>query len=73
MNLEKTKIVKFVEARATPGFLGFTFRYDKDLFGRNGQYPNIFPSERSVTREREKQREMTNRKKCFCPVPALIA
>lgn len=72
INREKTKIIKLHEAGTSLNFLGFTFRYDKDLKGRDWRYLNIFPSEKTMVREREKLREMTSPKMCFKPVPALI-
>ena len=72
INREKTKIIKLDEAGTSLNFLGFTFRYDKDLKGRSWKYLNIFPSRKSLGMEREKLREMTSPKMCFKPVPALI-
>jgi len=72
INREKTRIIKLNEAGISLNFLGFTFRYDKDLKGRNWKYLNIFPSQKSLGREREKLHEMTSPKMCFKPVPALI-
>ena len=72
LNAEKTKIIRINEAGASLDFLGFTFRYDRDLKGRNWMYLNIFPSRKSMQREREKLRELTSPKMCFKPIPALI-
>lgn len=72
INREKTKVVDLKAEGATLDFLGFSFRYDKDLKGRNVKYLNIFPSKKSVTREREKLRSMTDKSKCMLPIPELI-
>ncbi len=72
INREKTKVIKLDEAGASLNFLGFTFRYDNDLQGGSWKYLNIFPSEKSLRKERERLREMTSPKMCFKPVPALI-
>ena len=72
LNREKTKIIRLEEPGEMLEFLGFAFRYDRDLKGRNWRYLNIFPSPKSMKREREKLREMTSPKMCFKPVPALI-
>jgi RNA-directed DNA polymerase len=72
LNREKTKIIKLNEAGARLEFLGFTFRYDRDLQGRNWRYLNIFPSQKSMQKEREILRWMTSPKMCFKPIPALI-
>lgn len=37
-------------------FLGFTIRYDRDLYGRNTRYWNIIPSKKSENKIREKIR-----------------
>lgn len=72
LNREKTTVIKLHEAGARLDFLGFSFRYDKDLKGRNWRYLNIFPSQKSMRKERERVREITSPKMCFKPVPALI-
>jgi RNA-directed DNA polymerase len=72
INREKTRIVRLNEVGARLDFLGFSFRYDRDLRGRDRRYLNIFPSPRSVQRERDRLREMTNSRMCFKPIPALI-
>jgi RNA-directed DNA polymerase len=60
------------EARASLNFLGYAFRYDRDLKGRARKYLNVFPSMKAVQREREKLHEMTNSHQCFKPIPTLI-
>jgi RNA-directed DNA polymerase len=45
VNQDKTKLVKATQEPF--GFLGFTFRYDRDLRGRNYKYLNICPSKKS--------------------------
>ena len=72
LNRDKTKIIKLNETGARLEFLGFTFRYDRDLQGRNWRYLNIFPSQKSMQKEREILRWMTSPKMCFKPIPALI-
>ena len=54
-------------------FLGYTFRYDRDLQGRPQKYLNLCPSKRAMQRERDTLREMTGPKYCFVPIPVLIA
>ena len=72
INREKTRVVDLREEGASPNFLGYTFRYDRDLKGRDRKYLNAFPSNKAVQREREKLREMTNRHHCHKPIPVLI-
>ena len=56
LNEKKTRLI---QAEETPfNFLGFTVRYDKDLFGSNKRYWNIHSSEKSEIKIREKIREL---------------
>lgn len=73
VNRAKTRTVKLSEPGVGLDFLGYTFRYDRDLRGRPKRYLNLFPSGKSMQRERDKLREMTGPDRCFVPIPALIA
>jgi RNA-directed DNA polymerase len=72
INPEKTRVVDLREEGASLDFLGYTFRYDRDLKGRDQRYLNVLPSKKAVQREREKLREMTNSQQCFKPISTLI-
>ena len=72
INREKTRVVDLREEGASLNFLGYTFRYDRDLKGRERKYLNMFPSKKAVQREREKLHEMTDSHQCFKPIPILI-
>lgn len=72
INREKTRIVNLKEEGAKLDFLGFTFRYDQDLFGRERRYLNVFPSTKSVENEKERIRELTDHHHCFQPLPEMI-
>ncbi len=72
INRDKTRVVDLREEGASLNFLGYTFRHDRDLKGRDRKYLNLFPSKKAVQREREKLREMTNSQQCFKPIPVLI-
>ena len=72
INREKTRVVDLREPGASLNFLGYTFRYDRDLKGRPQRYLNVFPSNKAVQREREKRHEMTNSHQCFKPISTLI-
>jgi RNA-directed DNA polymerase len=72
LNREKTRTVNLNEPGASLDFLGYTFRYDRDLQGRDHRYLNLCPSEKTMQRERDKLREMTGPERCFMPIPALI-
>lgn len=73
INREKTRVVNLNEAGASLDFLGYTFRYDRDLRGRAHRYLNWGPSKKALAREQDKLRAMTHSRMCFKPIPALIA
>jgi RNA-directed DNA polymerase len=72
INRDKTRVVNLKEPGACVSFLGFSFRYDRDLKGRDHRYLNVFPSDKSLVRVRTKLREFLHRKR-VAPVPRLIA
>lgn len=61
INREKTKIVNLKREREVLNFLGYSFRYDRDLKGRKQKYLNMFPADKSVARIKEKIKEKTSR------------
>ena len=72
LNREKTRIVDLKQAGASLDFLGYTFRYDRDLYGRPRRYLNVVPSKKALKTERAMLRHMTSSRFCFQPIPALI-
>lgn len=72
INREKTQVVNLRQPGTSLDFLGYTFRYDRDLTGRGHRYLNMFPSKKAVGRERETLRTLTGPRQCFKPVPRLI-
>jgi RNA-directed DNA polymerase len=72
VNREKTRIVKLHEPGQSLNFLGFTLRYDRDLFGRDQRYLNVFPSAKAMARAHDRVRELTGPKRCFVPIRAMI-
>ncbi len=72
INREKTRVVNLREEGAKLDFLGYTFRSDRDLYGRERRYLNLTPSAKSVARERERIRELTDHHHCFQPLPEMI-
>lgn len=73
VNADKTRTVNLSVTGGSLDFLGYMFRYDRDLKGRPRKYLNLCPSKKSMQRERDKLREMTGPKCCFVPIPQLIA
>jgi len=72
INREKTRVVNLREEGESLDFLGFTFRYDRDRYGRERKYLNVIPSAKALKRERAKLHEMTDRHQCCKPLPYLI-
>lgn len=73
LNREKTRIVKMQEEQASLDFLGYTFRFVQDQFGRSKRYLKLFPSAKSQERIRANVHKATNSKRCFQPLPILVA
>jgi RNA-directed DNA polymerase len=71
INREKTKVVNLGQAESLD-FLGFTFRYDRDLYGSNNTYLNVTPSKKSLKKARDAIREKTGPSKCFKPAPQVV-
>jgi RNA-directed DNA polymerase len=72
INREKTRVVQLREEGASLNFLGFTFRHDRDLYGKKRKYLNVSPSATALKRERARLHAMTDRHQCFKPLPFLI-
>ena len=72
INRDKTTIVNLREPKAILHFLGYSYRYDKDLRGRNTRYLNLFPSKEACARRREKVRQQVHPKTSHVPIPELI-
>jgi RNA-directed DNA polymerase len=72
INRQKTRIVNLSDPGSSLDFLGYTFRYDLDLSGRDHRYLNAMPSKKTLAKERETLREMTNANMCFKPIRTLI-
>lgn len=71
INRQKTRIANLGKGDSLD-FLGFTFWYAPDQFGRGTRYLRMEPAKKSLARERDKLRAMTNPSMCFKPIPALI-
>ena len=72
INREKTRVVDV--KKESLGFLGYTFRYDRDRKGRrNKTYLNVLPSKKAIARERKELREMTDVHQSHTPLPELTA
>jgi RNA-directed DNA polymerase len=72
INRDKTRVLHLRAVGESLDFLGYTFRYDRDLRGRDWHYLNMFPSAKSLSRERAVLREKTSVRQCYKPIPQLI-
>ena len=73
INRQKTRVVDLKQPRAGLDFLGFTLRYDRDLYGRDRRYLNVFPSSKAMARIRQKLRDLTSGSRGWMPIPRMIA
>jgi len=71
INREKTKVVHLHHTDSLD-FLGFTFRFDRDLKGRDQTYLNVMPSKKSQRKARDVIREKTGPRQCFKPTPSVV-
>lgn len=72
INRDKTRVFDAREPGQTLDFLGYSFRYDRDLHGRPWHYWNLVPSRKALQRERDTLRRMTGPEQCYTPLPELI-
>jgi len=73
INREKTRIVDMKVPGESLDFLGYTFRYDRDLKGRGFRYLNVGPSKMAIMHEKAFLRQKTSTHFAFVPVPDMIA
>ena len=72
INREKTRVLDLRQPGESLDFLGYTFRHDRDRYGRGQRYWNLQPSAKARMREREALRQLINPKQCGTPLPELI-
>ena len=72
LNREKTRLVDLREAGSSVDFLGFTFRLARDRYGRGRTYVRVCPSAKSLSRERERLRELTSPCMNYLPISQVI-
>jgi RNA-directed DNA polymerase len=63
LNQSKTRILDLREPGSSLDFLGYTFRFDRDLKGRSKKYLNFFPSRKSLERRRAEIKALTIRQR----------
>jgi RNA-directed DNA polymerase len=72
INRDKTRVINLRQPGEELNFLGYTFRYDRDLRGRCCRYLNVTISQKALKRERQRLKEMISKERCFVPLPQLI-
>ena len=72
INRDKTRVIHLRTPGHSLDFLGYTFRYDRDLRGRPWTYLNWGPSKKALARERQALRERTAPRHSHVPVTDLI-
>ncbi len=72
INRDKTQVVDLREEGSHLDFLGYTFRYDRDLLGRDHRYLNCEPSRKAVRRARERVRSLLRKQALSVPVPVAV-
>jgi RNA-directed DNA polymerase len=72
INRDKTRVVDLRKEKASLDFLGYTFGWDRDLYGSGKRYLNVEPSKKALKRERERINELTDRRQGYTPIPRLI-
>jgi RNA-directed DNA polymerase len=73
INRDKTRVIDLREDKASLDFLGYTFCWRRDRYGRRQRYLHVGPSKKALQRERDKLTEMTGSHQCHKPIPKLIA
>jgi RNA-directed DNA polymerase len=72
INREKTRVVRMRQPQTSLDFLGFTFRYERDLYGRAHRYLRVEPSRKAERRLRDTVRDMTGPQWGWKPLPSII-
>ena len=72
LNREKTRIINLKGEGQTLDFLGYRFRYERDLKGGNWKYLNLMPSAKAMDKERMAIRDLTGPEHCFQPAREMI-
>ena len=72
INRDKTRVIDLRKEKASLDFLGYTFCWYRDRYGRGHRYLHVGPSKKALQRERDKLTEMTDSHQCHKPIPKLI-
>lgn len=72
LNRDKTRVVDLKQTGASLDFLGYTFRYDRDWYGRGQRHLSVIPSKKALLKQRGVLRVVTSSRYCFMPIPEVI-
>jgi RNA-directed DNA polymerase len=73
INRKKTRVITLTpEGEAKLDFVGYTFGYEWDRFGRGTRYFTAMPSEKAVAHRKQELRELIDKKKSFVPIIELV-
>jgi RNA-directed DNA polymerase len=73
INRKKTRVIELrPETGAELDFVGYTFRYEWDRFGRGRRYLTAVPSEKALVHRKEELRKLLGKEKAFVPVQVLV-
>ena len=72
INRLKTRVIKATQPSQTVNFLGYSFRYEADLYGRPRCWWRLYPSLKAMAKQRDWLRDNINAQHCFEPLPELI-
>ena len=72
INRQKTRTLDLRQPGQSLDFLGYTFRQDRDRYGREQRYWNLVPSRKALVREREALRRLINPQQSHTPLPELV-
>ena len=72
INREKTRVWHLGTADPSLDFLGYTFRYNRDQYGRAPRYWNLEPSRKAMGREGDTLRDLIDWHQSHTPLPELM-
>jgi RNA-directed DNA polymerase len=72
INREKTRVIRATEPGQTVDFLGYSFRFERDLCGRDRRWWRQYPSQKTMTKQRQWLRDNINATHNLMPLPDLI-
>lgn len=73
INRKKTRVIALTPGgEAQLDFVGYTFGYAWDRFGRNRRYFTVMPSDQAVARRKEGLRELIDKENSFVPILELV-